>query len=97
MGKIKGLKGKYIKSLFYKAVRLSPLFLATLLLAGCSSNANRALYEGIKTQNEVNKTPAERAMNPTPSYDAYRKEKENLKQNNSAASDKNDTPEFSLK
>ena len=97
MGKIKGLMDKNMKILFYEAVRLSPAFLAVLLLAGCSSNANRVLYEGIKTQNEVNKTPSERVMSPTPGYDAYRKERESLKQNNSSASDKNDTPEFSLK
>ncbi|HUX89216.1 MAG TPA: hypothetical protein VMV48_00810 [Gallionellaceae bacterium] len=42
------------------------LLLPVLLLAGCSSNVNRAFYEGIKSQNEVNKTPSERAMTPTP-------------------------------
>jgi formaldehyde-activating enzyme involved in methanogenesis len=49
-----------------------------LLLAGCSSNAKRAFYEGIKNQNEAYKTPAERAMNSSPSYDEYSKEKQKL-------------------
>lgn len=55
------------------------VFLATLLMAGCSSNTNRAIYESIKTQNEINKSPAERAMTATPSYSDYKKERESLK------------------
>lgn len=56
------------------------LILPTLILvAGCSSNVNRAFYEGIKNQNEAYKTPNERAMNPTPSFDTYSKESEKLK------------------
>jgi len=50
-------------------------------MAGCSSNVNRAFYEGIKNQNEAYKTPNERAMNPAPSYDSYIKEQEELKKN----------------
>ena len=53
-------------------------FLMLVLLAGCSSNAKRAFYDGIKNQNEAYKTPAERALNPSPSYDAYSKEKAKL-------------------
>lgn len=51
-----------------------------ILLAGCSSNMDRAFYEGFKSQNEAYKTPDERAMNPSPSYDAYNKERDKLKQ-----------------
>ncbi len=56
----------------------SLIFLTLILMAGCSSNANRAFYDGIKNQNEAYKTPAERALNPSPSYDAYSKEKGKL-------------------
>lgn len=65
----------------YLAKFASPLLFALLVFSGCSNNAQRALYEGIKTQNEINKTPAERAITPTPSYETYRKERESLKQN----------------
>lgn len=58
-----------------------PLRLVFLLLSGCSGNMNRSLYEGIKLQNEANKTPGERAITPTPSYDSYQKERENLNKN----------------
>lgn len=49
-----------------------------LFLAGCSGNMNRALYEGIQSQNEVGKTPAERAISPAPNYDAYHSERDKL-------------------
>ena len=55
------------------------LILIPTLLAGCAGNFSRGLYEGIKTQNEINQTPAERAMNPGPSYDSYSKERESLR------------------
>lgn len=61
------------------------LLLAFTLSAGCSGKMNRAFYEGIKTQNEAKKTPAEHAMAPTPSFDNYRKERESLKRNESAS------------
>jgi len=54
------------------------IMLTAMLVAGCSSNMDRGLYEGIKSQNEGYKTPNERAMNPAPSYDTYKKDKENL-------------------
>jgi hypothetical protein len=59
--------------------------LTAILLAGCSSNMDRAFYEGFKSQNEGYKTPNERAMNPAPSYDTYSKERESLKQKTPSA------------
>ncbi len=56
------------------------ILLALLLLAGCSNNTRQALYESIRTQNEVNKTPAERAITPSPGYREYESERESLKQ-----------------
>ncbi|GAB1232774.1 hypothetical protein UT4_12400 [Ferrigenium sp. UT4] len=47
-----------------------------LLLAGCADPA-RNLYEGIKQSNDAKRTPMERATQPTPGYDAYRKSLEN--------------------
>lgn len=72
------------------------LLTALILLAGCSNNTNQALYESIKTQNEVNKTPGERSMTPAPSYGIYKKERENLQQDD-AEKAKNESPDFSLK
>lgn len=72
------------------------ILLSALLLAGCSNNVNRAFYEGIKTQTEGYKTPNERAVTPTPSYDTYIKERDSLKQND-PASEKNESTDFSLK
>jgi hypothetical protein len=54
------------------------LFLhATFCLSACANDPYQGLYEGIKSQNESKKTPQERQMNPAPSYDAYKKEREN--------------------
>jgi hypothetical protein len=50
--------------------------LATSFLTACGNDPYRGLYEGIKNQNESKKTPQEREMNPTPGYDAYKKERE---------------------
>lgn len=47
----------------------------TVLLAGCA-NPYQNLYEGISQQQEMQRTPAERAANPAPSYDRYRKDRE---------------------
>lgn len=47
--------------------------LATAALSACSSDPYQGLYEGIKAQNEAKRTPQERAMNPAPSYDEYKK------------------------
>jgi hypothetical protein len=50
--------------------------LATFFLTACGNDPYRGFYEGIKNQNESKKTPQEREMNPTPGYDAYKKERE---------------------
>ncbi|MBU1213602.1 MAG: hypothetical protein KKA63_00035 [Gammaproteobacteria bacterium] len=47
--------------------------LALLALAACADPA-RNLYEGIRQHNDAQRTPVERATNPAPSYDAYKKE-----------------------
>jgi len=49
--------------------------LTALLLAACSDPA-RNLYNGIKNNNDAKRSPTERAMTPTPSYDEYKKERE---------------------
>ncbi len=49
--------------------------LALLALTACADPA-RNLYEGIKANNEAKRTPNERAVSPAPSYDTYRKERE---------------------
>jgi hypothetical protein len=45
---------------------------ALLLLAGCADPAHN-LYEGIKQSNDAKRTPMERATQPAPDYDTYRK------------------------
>lgn len=65
-----------------RSIRLTLVtgILATgILMTGCSNNTNRALYESIQNQNEVGKTPAERAISPAPSYKDYQSERESLK------------------
>jgi hypothetical protein len=52
------------------------LGMAAILLTACNNDPYRAVYEGIKMQNEANKTPQEREANPSPSYDAYKKERD---------------------
>jgi hypothetical protein len=49
---------------------------AAFLTAACSNDPYRGLYEGIKNQNESKKSPQEREMNPSPGYDAYKKERD---------------------
>jgi len=44
--------------------------LALLLLAACADPA-RNLYEGIRSNNEAQRTPAERAAQPSPDYDSH--------------------------
>jgi hypothetical protein len=51
------------------------VLLAMLSLTACADPA-RNLYDGIKANNEAKKSPGERAMTPTPSYDEYKKERE---------------------
>jgi hypothetical protein len=46
-----------------------------LLLVACSDPA-RNLYEGIKNNNDAKRSPSDRAMSPTPSYDEYKRERE---------------------
>jgi hypothetical protein len=58
---------------------IKTILLSVIFLTACSSNMNRALYEGIQNQNEINKSPAERAISPTPNYKDYQSERENLK------------------
>ena len=62
-----------------KIIFLASCFGVAISLTGCSNNTSRAVYESIKTQNEINKSPAERAMTPLPSYNDYQKERENMK------------------
>ena len=64
---------------------IKTILLTLLLLAGCSSNVNRAFYEGFKSQNDGYKTPNERLTSPpAPSYDVYKKERDSLKKTDPA-------------
>ena len=56
------------------------LFLLAFMLglAGCSDASYHRLYEGIRMRNDGFKSPEERAMNPTPSYSSYKKERDEL-------------------
>lgn len=57
------------------------LFLLTaLLLSACSSNPFKDMYESIMHQIDVKRTPMERQAAPTPSYDQYKKEREQQKE-----------------
>lgn len=56
-----------------RALGLTILF--GLMLTACR-DPYQNLYEGIKSQNEARRTPQERAMTPAPSYDTYKKERE---------------------
>lgn len=49
--------------------------LTTLALTACA-DADRNLYDGIKANNEAKRSPNERAMTPAPTYDEYKKERE---------------------
>lgn len=53
------------------------LLLLVTLLGGCADPA-RNLYEGIRNRNDAMRTPAEKAARPSPDYDQYRKEREQL-------------------
>lgn len=52
------------------------ILLAGIVLSACRGDPFQGIYEGIKAQNESRQTPQERAATPTPSYDAYKKERE---------------------
>lgn len=54
--------------------------LLTILLAACANDPYRNVYENIKRRNEAMKSPIERVISPTPSYDAYKKERERQEQ-----------------
>jgi thioredoxin-related protein len=54
----------------------SLILLASIYLTACTSDPYQGLYEGIKNQNDLKKSPQEREMNPAPSYDAYKKERD---------------------
>jgi len=52
------------------------ILFAGISLSACASDPYQAIYDGIKSQNDSNKTPQERELTPTPSYDAYKKERD---------------------
>jgi hypothetical protein len=52
------------------------ILFTAIFLTACNNDPYRGLYEGIKNQNELKKTPQEREINPAPSYDAYKKERD---------------------
>ncbi len=51
------------------------ILLAGIALAACS-DPYRNLYEGIKANNDAQRTPQERAMKPVPGYDEYKQERD---------------------
>jgi hypothetical protein len=67
MDQIDFLNGRYMKWIL--------VLLAALSLTACADPA-RNLYDGIRNNNDAKKTPSERAMTPTPTYDEYKKERE---------------------
>lgn len=50
--------------------------LLCLALTGCGSAPYRGVYDAVKSRNESTQSPAERSVTPTPSYDQYKKERE---------------------
>ena len=52
-----------------------------VLISGCAGDLEHRVYDNIKNRDDRFKSPTERAMSPTPSYEAYRKERESLKKN----------------
>lgn len=50
--------------------------LLCLTLSACGSDPYRGVYEAVKSRNESTQTPAERSVTPSPSYDQYKKERE---------------------
>ena len=55
--------------------RIACALLAAMLLAACD-DPYRSLYDGIKNRNESKRTPLERANSPVPSYDQYKRERD---------------------
>lgn len=58
-----------------RCLRYTVAMLLGLALAGCA-DPERNLYEGIKANNDAQRTPYERAISPAPSYDQYKKERQ---------------------
>ncbi len=56
-------------------MRYQLILLTALLLAACA-DPYRNLYDGIQNNNDAKRSPSERAISPTPSYDEYKKERE---------------------
>jgi len=54
--------------------------LACLATAGCEDPA-RNLFEGIRNNNEAQRTPQEREMQPAPTYGEYTKERKRIIEN----------------
>jgi hypothetical protein len=52
------------------------LLLAVLGLAAACSDPYRRIYENMRSVRDSKRTPAERAISPSPSYDEYKKERE---------------------
>jgi hypothetical protein len=67
VGKVEILNGEPVRHLL--------ILLTALWLAACS-DPYRNLYDGIQTNNDAKRSPNERAISPTPSYDEYKKERE---------------------
>ena len=60
---------------------MKPFYLLLpVLLTACASDPYRNAYENIKHRNEAMKSPVKRVISPIPSYDAYKKERENHEQ-----------------
>jgi hypothetical protein len=71
------------------------ILLSGLLLAGCS-NLYQGVYEGNNIYKDAARTPDERAMTPSQSYGTYQKDRGKLQQED-AATEKNESPDFNLK
>ncbi|MFM2397520.1 MAG: hypothetical protein RLZZ144_770 [Pseudomonadota bacterium] len=55
------------------------LFWVIILLSGLAAcTSYQAIYGGIKNNNDAQRTPNERANNPTPTYDQYKKFRDDL-------------------
>jgi hypothetical protein len=52
------------------------LILAGALMLNACADPARNLYDGIQSNRDIQRSPSERAMTPTPSYDEYKKERE---------------------
>lgn len=57
-------------------IKNSIAILMVITLAGCGNDPYRGMYDAVKSRNESTRTPTERSVTPTPSYDQYKKERE---------------------